>query len=48
MIEDKVEKMDHLIYLILTYSRVDDIEMITENINLNVEINKIIDYYSYT
>ncbi|MGO4771200.1 PAS domain S-box protein [Flavobacterium sp. W22_SRS_FK3] len=43
MIEDKVEKMDHLIEGILTYSKVDDIEMITENINLNVEINKIID-----
>ena len=43
MIEDKVEKMDHLIEGILTYSKVDDIEMIAENINLNVEINKIID-----
>ncbi|MDX6192107.1 PAS domain S-box protein [Flavobacterium sp. Fl-318] len=42
MIEDKVEKMDHLIEGILTYSKVDDIEMITENINLNDEINKII------
>jgi len=43
MIEDKVEKMDHLIEGILTYSKVDDIEMITENINLNLEISKIID-----
>ncbi|MCC9020504.1 MULTISPECIES: PAS domain S-box protein [Flavobacterium] len=43
MIEDKVEKMDHLIEGILTYSKVDDIEMITESINLNLEISKIID-----
>jgi len=43
MIEDKVEKMDHLIQGILTYSKVDDTEMIAENVNLNDEINKIID-----
>ncbi|MBF4473586.1 PAS domain S-box protein [Flavobacterium sp. HJJ] len=43
MIEDKVEKMDHLIQGILNYSRVDAIDMITENINLNAEISKIID-----
>lgn len=43
MIEDKVEKMDHFIQGILNYSKVDDIDMIAENINLNDEISKIID-----
>ena len=43
MIEGKVEKMDHLIQGILAYSKVDDIDMISENINLNDEIRKIID-----
>nr|WP_315156323.1 PAS domain S-box protein [uncultured Flavobacterium sp.] len=43
MIEGKVEKMDHLIQGILAYSKIDDIDMIAENINLNDEISKIID-----
>ncbi|MDG2433658.1 PAS domain S-box protein [Flavobacterium sp.] len=43
MIEDKVEKMDHLIQGILTYSKVESIEALSEKININNEIQKIVD-----
>ena len=42
MIEDKVEKMDRLIQGILTYSKVESIETLTEKIDLNKKIKKII------
>lgn len=42
MIENKVEKMDHLIHGILTYSKIDTLELTNEKINLNDVINNII------
>ena len=42
MIESKVEKMDHLIHGILTYSKVDSEETIVEPIDLNDVINNCI------
>lgn len=42
MIENKVEKMDHLIHGILTYSKIDTLELTNEKINLNDIINNII------
>ena len=42
MIEGKVEKMDHLIHGILTYSKVDTEEVISEAIDLNDVINNCI------
>jgi PAS domain S-box-containing protein len=42
MIEGKVEKMDHLIHGILTYSKVDTEDTINESIDLNDVINNCI------
>ena len=42
LIESKVEKMDHLIQGILTYSKVDSEEMITEKVDLNDVIKSCI------
>lgn len=42
MIENKVEKMDHLIHGILTYSKIDTLEITNENIDLNEVINNIV------
>jgi PAS domain S-box-containing protein len=42
MIEGKIEKMDHLIHGILTYSKIDTLDLTNEKINLNDVINNII------
>lgn len=42
MIESKVEKMDHLIYGILTYSKVDTDDVLNEQIDVNDVINNCI------
>lgn len=42
MIENKVEKMDHLIQGILTYSKVDSAEVLNEKVNLNEIVCTII------
>ncbi|WP_396192780.1 PAS domain S-box protein [Flavobacterium sp.] len=42
MIESKVEKMDHLIHGILTYSKIDTLDLANEKINLNDVIDNII------
>lgn len=42
LIEGKVEKMDHLIQGILTYSKVDSLEFENKNIDINLIINNII------
>jgi signal transduction histidine kinase len=42
MIESKVEKMDHLIHGILTYSKIDTLDLTNEKINLNDVIDNII------
>ena len=43
MIENKVEKMDHLIEGILTYSKIDKEEMVKENVNTHQIIQSIVD-----
>jgi PAS domain S-box-containing protein len=43
MIESKVEKMDHLIQGILTYSKIDKEELVKENVNTHHIIQSIID-----
>jgi PAS domain S-box-containing protein len=43
MIESKVEKMDHLIQGILTYSKIDKEELVKENVNTHHVIQSIID-----
>lgn len=42
MIENKVEKMDHLIQGILTYSKMDTLELTNEKLNLNEIVTNII------
>jgi PAS domain S-box-containing protein len=42
LIEGKVEKMDHLIQGILTYSKVDSLDFENKNLDLNFVINNII------
>lgn len=42
MIEVKIEKMDHLIHGILTYSKIDDEKKYKENIDINTIVNDII------
>ncbi|WP_375605493.1 PAS domain S-box protein [Flavobacterium davisii] len=42
MIESKVEKMDHLIQGILTYSKIDTLENVYEEVNINEIIQNII------
>lgn len=43
MIENKVEKMDHLIQGILTYSKIDKEDLVKENVNTHQIIQSIVD-----
>jgi PAS domain S-box-containing protein len=43
MIENRVEKMDHLIQGILTYSKIDKEDMVKENVNTHQIIQSIVD-----
>ncbi|OIQ20168.1 MAG: hypothetical protein BM557_05730 [Flavobacterium sp. MedPE-SWcel] len=42
MIEGKIEKMDHLIHGILTYSKIDQTEIIVEKVNVHKVVSNII------